>query len=58
MIGGAGVSLPIGVDVVGVHGRGCMLLFRNIILLKPVPTLICSVSFLEANLTNRPTIIA
>jgi hypothetical protein len=55
VICGAGVSVPVGVDVVGVHGRRHMLLFKDVVLLTTMPSSICCMSTLEAHLTNGLT---
>jgi hypothetical protein len=53
VVGGASVGVPIGVDVVGVHIRQSVFLFRNIVFVEPVPAPICGMSPLETNLTKK-----
>jgi hypothetical protein len=56
VVSGASVGVPIVVDGVQVHGGSGMLFFRDIILFKSVPTPICSMSSLEADLACRSSI--
>jgi hypothetical protein len=53
VIGRTSVGVPTVVDGVGVHGCTGVPFFRDIVLLKPVPTPVRSVTGFEADLAHR-----
>lgn len=51
MVGGASVSVPVGVDAVVVGGSVDIPLIRNLVLVKAVPAVDGTMAVLEAHLT-------